>query len=259
MIYLLQYGANVYELFGSVSASLTGSDLGHVNFNQLINEDYVNSLKFFHRQLGSRTAEHDKYFAYLNDFIENKNVYRRMLIEFVKNICTKIKMNMNLATRIDRYLVTFSKYSLSQVIEATFHNDHEESTIISFTDYIEIANEFVCHIDLFINKELIAVANETELNNNRREFNDFFQIVTQKPNYLKNVFEYALFLVDKHFKPVSLKETCRFKIRKILLNRTNSLHVKYKSNFFKINHQEAILGSCGLPTHLINYLLHRNS
>ena len=258
MIYLLQYGANVYELFGSVSASLTGSDLGHVNFNQLINEDYVNSLKFFHRQLSSRSPEHEKYFAYLNEFIENKNVYRRMLVEFVKNICTKIKMNMNLAARVDRYLVTFGKHSLAQVIEATIRIEHNEATVL-LSDYLEIVNEFVSQIDLFINTELIAVTDETQLINNRRDFNDFFQIITQKPNYLKSVFDYALFLVDKYFRPVTLKEACRFKIRKILLNQIDSAHVKYTSSFLKINHQEAILGSCGLPIHLINYILHRKS
>jgi hypothetical protein len=257
MVYLLQYGANVYELFGSISASLTGSDLGHANFNQLINEDYVNSLKFFHRQFGSRSPELEKYFSYLNDFIENKNVYRRMLIEFVKNIYTKIKMNMSLAARIDRYLATFGKHSLSQVIEATIRIEHDQTTVL-FSDYLELVNDFVSQIDLFINTELIAVTDETQLINNRRDFNDFFQIVTQKPNYLRNVFDYALFLVEKYFRPVSLKEACRFKIRKIFLNNIGSSLVKYNSHFLKINHQEAILGSFGLPTHLINYVLHRN-
>ena len=94
MYYLLEYGANVYELFGATNDKMLNKT------NSKMNEEYVNSLKFFHRQFGpfiSKTKdnqlifnEYDKCLNKLNDFIDNPNVYRRMLVEFVRNTCNKI-------------------------------------------------------------------------------------------------------------------------------------------------------------------------
>jgi len=248
MIYLLQYGANVYELFGSASINLINNNN---NLKQLINnninEDYVNSLKFFHRQL----FEHENYFCYLNSFIQNKNVYRRMMLEFVKNIFYRIKSNYNLMCRLDGYLLaaSFGQYqSVEYVIDIICKLDMEKECD---NNYLEIIKQFISVLDEFINTELVN--NET----NRRDFNDFFQIVTQKPNYLKNVFDYSVYLYVKYFRPVTLKDLCRFKIRKILLNKINLDNLKYKNEFLKSNQLEMLLNQCGLPNHLIKYLLYK--
>jgi hypothetical protein len=255
MIYLLQFGANVYELFGSVSINLVNNDQSIINNN---NEDYVNSLKFFHRQL----FDHENYLAYLNCFIENKNVYRRMMLEFVKNIFYRIKLNYNLMTRLDAYLVNFSSFNNGLTIDFVIdcmnrfemqqlNVGEKEEEEEECRNYLDIIKQFIGLLDEFINTELIQ--NET----NRRDFNDFFQIVTQKPNYLKSVFEYSVYLYEKYCRPVSLKDLCRFKIRKILYNRINLENLKYRNEFLKSNHLELLLGQCGLPIHLINYLLHK--
>ena len=254
MIYLLQYGANIYELFGSVSNHLL-NEQSNLPFNQLINDDYVNSLKFFHRQLGSKSLEHEKYLKYLNDFIENKNIYRRMVIELVKNICNKIKTNLNLMSRIDQFLLIHGKCSIFTLMEATFKIESQCQNDLSFSEYLLILNDFICSIDRFIEKELNTDENHI---NNRRDFNEFFQIATQKPNYLKSLFECGLYLIDNFFKPITLKEMCRFKIRKLLFKKIDQSNLKYKREFLKSNHQELILNQCGLPTQLINYLLYKS-
>lgn len=130
MAYLLEFNANVYELFNVTQPSsshlnLNSSSSSSTNkrrcklprpgraFDAKLNEDYLNTLKFFHRQFaideqqlnaaasssssssstsssnGSSpltAAELENQLNILNEFIDDVNVYRRMLIEFVKNL-----------------------------------------------------------------------------------------------------------------------------------------------------------------------------
>lgn len=99
MAHLLEFNANVYELFnvGRVGCGERKFKLVRPgrDFNSKLNEDYFNSLKFFHRQFspdeqtatnGSQTVDLDLQMNILNEFIDDVNVYRRMLIEFVKNL-----------------------------------------------------------------------------------------------------------------------------------------------------------------------------
>ena len=183
MIYLLQYGANVYELFGSASINLLNNNntTNNNNLKQLINnninnEDYVNSLKFFHRQL----FEHENYFCYLNSFIQNKNVYRRMMLEFVKNIFYKIKSNYNLMCRLDGYYLLASSLgqyqSVEYIIDIISKLEMEKECE---NNYLEIIKQFISLLDEFINTELIN--NETNLDNLKYK-NEFL-----KSNHLEMV------------------------------------------------------------------------
>lgn len=110
MAYLLEFNANVYELF-NVSRFASGAVVGGRRcklprpgrvFNPKLNEDYLNSLKFFHRQFAAdqqttattttaaattnQIVDLEQQLNFLNEFIDDVNVYRRMLIEFVKNL-----------------------------------------------------------------------------------------------------------------------------------------------------------------------------
>lgn len=101
MAYLLEFNANVYELF-NVSRLQQTSDGERRKFRlprpgrliePRLNEDYLNALKFFHRQFAvdeasstSSSVDLDLQLNTLNEFIDDVNVYRRMLIEFVKNL-----------------------------------------------------------------------------------------------------------------------------------------------------------------------------
>lgn len=93
MKYLLEYGANVNELFSIVAKPMGTSEC----FDAVSNDNYVNSLKFFHRQFGHvvKTNESSPFLVVLNEFVQNQNVYRRMLIEFVKNVYTNIRLREN--------------------------------------------------------------------------------------------------------------------------------------------------------------------
>ena len=100
MIHLLEYGANVYELFG---ATFNGEEEEEESKKSTYNEDYVNALKLLHRQFGpflsQNLNEYDRCLNKLNEFIACPNVYRRMLIEFVKNVYTKVANNQVLASQ----------------------------------------------------------------------------------------------------------------------------------------------------------------
>lgn len=102
MSYLLEFNANVYELFNVSRVEKRTRKLPRPGrgFNPKLNEDYVNSLKFFHRQFvineeqqqqqtsTNQTVAYDldMQLDILNEFIDDVNVYRRMLVEFVKNL-----------------------------------------------------------------------------------------------------------------------------------------------------------------------------
>lgn len=118
MAYLLEFNANVYELFnvsrGGGRRKKCKLPRPGRTFNAKLNEDYLNSLKFFHRQFATASAaasseeqttstsssssspsssstpppnvDLEMQLNILNEFIDDVNVYRRMLIEFVKNL-----------------------------------------------------------------------------------------------------------------------------------------------------------------------------
>lgn len=114
MTYLLEFNASVYELFnvGPVTCGGSGDKSKFKlpkpgpTLDLRLNDDYVSSLKFFHRQfaldevqntaaatslstttvLGQAPVDLDLQLSILNEFIDDVNVYRRMLIEFVKSL-----------------------------------------------------------------------------------------------------------------------------------------------------------------------------
>lgn len=239
MALLLQYGANVYELFGAVSLDADEP------FSRLTNEDYVNSLKFFQRQLNSKSHENEKYLNYLNCFIENKNIYRRMMIEFVKSVYDKIRQNTNVMHRLEQFLQVFARNSIYSVIASTKRIDYD----LALDEYVEIVNEFLDSINLFINSEQLVSLNDAS---------SLFQIVSQRPNYYKELFEYATYLMRRFYRPSTLQEMCRFKIRKMLFRKIDVSNVKYTREFLKMNHLEIILTRCGLPLHLTAFVLYKS-
>ena len=106
MFYLLEFNANVYELFNVVKRSKLPRPSSL--YNPRINDDYLNSLKFFHRQFSMQDdqinfnyggnssstsgnsfisgANLGEQLVMLNEFIDDVNVYRRMVLEFIKNL-----------------------------------------------------------------------------------------------------------------------------------------------------------------------------
>lgn len=96
MSYLLEFNANAYELFNGIKRSKL--PIPSSSYNSKINDDYLNSLKFFHRQFSvqddqinsggdsSSKQNLEEQLVVLNEFIDDVNVYRRMLLEFIKNL-----------------------------------------------------------------------------------------------------------------------------------------------------------------------------
>lgn len=103
MAFLLEFNANVYELFNVSRVEKRTRKLARPGreFNPKLNEDYVNSLKFFHRQFVINDEQQastqtvacdlDLQLEILNEFIDDVNVYRRMLVEFVKNLIHRLR------------------------------------------------------------------------------------------------------------------------------------------------------------------------
>lgn len=255
MNYLLEYGANVNELFNIVTTKTKTP-------NDIRNENYINALKFFHRQFGQvvKLNENSDFLTSLNNFVEDPNVYMYMLIEFVKNVYINIKLNGDLTIRFEQFLNSFGKNSIDYIINMTQLLEKPSANKISIDEYLDLVNEFMCAIDQFISSEQI-VTNENNDNvpviTNRREYNDFVRNLIQKPNHHKNLIEFVTFLLKTFHHPKSLKELARFSVRKQILQNIDASNLKYNSEFLKSNHMEQNIGSFGLPANLVNYLLHR--
>lgn len=259
MNYLLEYGANVNELFSMVGPKNPD------RYDPLLNDNFVNSLKFFHRQFGQviKTNEKSMFLSSLNDFVSDQNVYRQMLTEFVKNVYTNIKLNPDLTHRIDQFLTTFGKSSIETIIHLTRLIESPYQNEIEISEYLRVVNEFMCAIDQFISSEnIITNENDENINvpviNNRRDYNDFVRNLIQKPNHHKNLFDFAKYLIGEFYHPKSLKELARFRLRKEIFKSLEGMEgVKYGSGFLKSNRLEMCASGYGLPRNLVNYLLHR--
>lgn len=257
MNYLLEYGANVNELFIMVTPKTNEF------YDAVSNENYVNSLKFFHRQFGQviKVDGTSAFLTNLNKFVENQNVYRKMLIEFVKNVYMNIKLNPDLTSRIDQFLTTFGKNSIDNVINMTVLIEKPYQKDVTIKEYLSIINEFMTAIDQFISSEQI-VTNENDENNaavitNRRDYNDFVRNLIQKPNHHKNLFDFSSYLISEFHHTKSLKELARYNLRKQILNNIQSNSRRYTKEFTKSKYMEMSARSLNLPINLVNYLLHR--
>lgn len=258
MNYLLEYGANVNELFNMSMPKNPDQ------FDALLNDNFVNSLKFFHRQFGNLVQSNEKssFLACLNDYVQDQNVYRQMLIEFVKNVFTNIKINSDLTNRIDRFLTTFGKNSIDYVINMTNIMQRPYQNELKMKEYLRVVNEFMCAVDQFISSEQIVTNENIENVNvpvitNRRDYNDFVRNLIQKPNHHKNLFDFANYLMSEFHHPRSLKELTRLKLRQEMFKSLDRPEMKYSKTFLKSNHLEACANSYGLPKNLVDYLLHR--
>ena len=246
MNHLLKFNANVYELFGEIKL---------VSFKPKLNEELVNALKFFYRQFGTIEQKNNLLFR-LNEFIEDVNIWRLMLVEFVKYILINLKLNSEII-RLDQFLTPFSRNSTEYVAEITA--DMENGSELKMSQYLTLINEFIESVNLFLSSEQVLNNQQHILVSvgNRREYNEFLRDLLQKPNYHKNLIEFACYLVESFYRPKSLKQLCRFKIRKIVFDQIDNSNIKYNKQFLKTNHMEAILNTYKLPNYLRNYVLCR--
>jgi hypothetical protein len=242
-------------------------------FDAVSNDSYVNSLKFFHRQFGHvvKSNESSPFLLALNKFVENQNVYRQMLIEFIKNVYTNIKLNVDLTNRIDQFLTTFGKNSIDYIVNLTKLIEKPCQMELDMSEYLNLVDEFMCAIDQFISSEQIITnegnnnGNNNNINDennipvisNRRDYNDFVRNLIQKPNHHKNLFDFSKYLMVEFHQPKSLKELARFKLRKEMFDPRIMGTVRYTQDFLKSNHMERCVASLRLPKNLADYLLHR--
>lgn len=264
MLYLLEFNANVYELFGAThsSPSLPKPSRGPI-LNSKSNEDYVNSLKFFHRQFNqvettteSTLSEKEKidyeiYLDKLNSFIDNPNVCRRMFVEFVKNIIYKINSNLSLVDRLYDYLNSLNKNTVDYLIRVTLSVEKglENEMELSWQEYVNAILDFMSSLDMFLSLDpdnLLSFNTHLNLGNSRL-----------KAMYHKNLLDYSIFLMEKYFKPKSLKELCRFQLRKKIFEQIKTKKMKYRDDFLNLKHQTQIIDKFGLPSNLKNYLLYK--
>ena len=259
MITLLEYDANVYELFG---ATFNNEESNKPTYN----DDYVNALKLLHRQFGpflsQNLNEYDKCLNKLNEFISCPNVYRRMLIEFVKNVYSKIESNQVLASQLSLNLNASNKNSLDQIriLTENFERYLSEQNgkgirgEDDWRDYLNLASDFFVSIDFLLSSNNEQNNNNPILNENNVALNQ----LSRKPLFHQTLFEFSKFLMEKFFAPKKLKELCRFKLRKIILSKIQRDQVKYSKTFTKRDHQVAMLKTFNLPNNLIDYLMHSN-
>ncbi len=259
MNYLLEYGANVNELF-----SMVGPKNPDNHYDALLNDNFVNSLKFFHRQFGQviKTNEKSTFLTSLNEYVQDQNVYRQMLIEFCKNVTQNIKLNPDLSYRIDQFLTTFGKSSIDCVINMTKLIEKPNQNELKMSDYLDLVNQFMCAIDQFISSEQIITNENIENVNvpvisNRRDYNDFVRNLIQKPDHHKNLFDFASYLIGEFHHPKSLKELTRFTLRRSMFKSLESSKVRYGKGLLKSKRLEVYASDHGLPKNLVNYLLHR--
>ena len=256
MVNLCEYGANVYELFG---AHFNEASLVDPRQSPASSEDFVNALKLLHRQFGPfitqskgehlSSNDYGKCLCKLNEFISSPNVYRRMLLEFVASICSKIKATNHhhiLAGQLNLGQAT-SKHSLEHIIKLTEHlrsNSAVMSDSDEWSDYLFAANDFFVALDFVLSdpERSATVLGENQL--------------SRKPRFHQSLFEFGKFLTQRFFAPKSLKELCRFKLRAALLTKIQRDKLKYSREFTKRDHQIEILKSFNLPNNLLNYLMH---
>lgn len=262
MIYLLKYGANVYELFfyNKPEYEYTNSNLRDC---LKPNDYYVSSLKFLYREFGKSLRNSSKqdnnfnsninYLKILNDFIENQNVYRQMLIEFVKSICYKLMSNSRLSQIFDDYLNDFKNFQTDLLYKMINELQFNKKSNLGWNNFILYATEFMAVVDSFLLLQL-------QLNNDderKLSLDDLKILDYKKTNYHTEMFEFAKMLHFKYFVPKSLKELCRFKIRSHLIKKLNSSNIKYTKIHTKLEHQISFLQTFGLPNYLIDYVLHK--
>jgi hypothetical protein len=258
MIFLLKYGANVYELF-----YYSKSDYEDFNLRDNLkpNEYYVNSLKFLFREFGKHglaspleknSKNNANYLKLLNDFIENQNVYRKMLIEFVKTICNKIKSNPRLLKIFDNYLNDSKNFHTDLLYTITIEIQNNKANL-DWHNFILHATSFMKCVDSFL---LLQFEVNNENNERKLSLDDFKILDYKRANYHTELFEFSKMLHFQCFAPKSLKELCRFKIRTFLFKQINSSKIKYKKYFTKSDHQIFILNKLNTPNYLIDYILH---
>lgn len=257
MIYLLEYGANVNELF---DGNVWNQSYEKKSQNKP-NDDYVNSLKFFYREFGkyiilkNTEDEYEKYFFKLNSFIKNQNVYRRMLIEFVKDICFKINSNLNLQDAINKSFNNklFSLQFITNLTEQIESNQKNIYDYSDWNDYIDLVKEFMLSIDSFL---ISQQATNVEQQQQILPVHVYKILEYKKPNYHDQVFEFSKYLCRKFLSAKSLKELCRFKVRNMLFDSMDTRKLKYTNDFTKKDHQLFIMSKLDLPANLNNYILH---
>jgi hypothetical protein len=260
MIHLLLNGADVNELFDS-SDQHPARNTSSKSINSP-NEEYVNSLKFLYREFGksfpgkneqkTEMNEHERYFEILNRFISNKNLYRRMLLENVKDVCFKINNNMSLSEHVNKTLT--QEISVNLVTDLTNHVDCNDSSYFGWSEYVNIISEFMISIDLFLSRQTGDTRNENSL-----PIDTYKVLEYKKSNYYQQMFEFSRTLYDRYFAPKSLKEICRYKVRAMLFDSMSKTSIRYKNDFLKKDHQLFVLNKLGLPSNLINFILHINN
>jgi hypothetical protein len=252
MLLLLKYGANLNELFDDCLNNDSEEEMSPIH------KRYLNALHFFHRQLSNRSpstsdngnSNKNQFLDILNNYICNVNVYRRMVISFVYYTCLNIKSDKNLMDGFDEFCYKFGRNSIEKVVNAT--NSIEASTLngMSLDQYLEMCGEFFTSLDMFTASDIF---DRYHLNN--LHFNTRYLKLNRLTNYHSNIFEFSTsLLMVNYFKPKTLKELCRFKLRNKLFNSMNTTF-RYNSTFLKCDHFVEIVNQLGLPNSIKNYLL----
>lgn len=282
MMNLLEYNANVYELFGASTPNKRPVKCSNA-FNSRTNDEYLNSLKFFHRQFLTTTTstaandtdlprqqqqqqqtgnEHtlNYYLDVLNDHIDDPNVYRRMLVEFVKSLIHKINSNLNVIDRLYEYLNSVNQNNVEYIDKLNQSINNGEQAV-DWDDYVNIVRDFIKSLDTFLSSN---PENGQNFNNNNTSHNTTNQnngsadsAKTKKTNVNESLFEFSLSLMRKYFKPKSLKEISRFKLREMLFQDIDQQQ-KHKSPRLKNDQLNYKIVQLNLPKHLRNYVLFKN-
>ena len=311
MNYLLEFGANVYELFGvHHHTQEADKSRSHSSSSSSSQQGYASALKFFYKQFGSMckpllhessettttptttTNECAKYLSRLNEFIETPNVYRRMLLTFVRDVCAMLTSSSssnnkgnNATSRSNQLLVdNFNSYCGWNGIDSSpvraivdMIDEHEQvvaaaaAAASNYDEWLELLSrlgEFMALVDSFMNRsETNGSGSEPRILSPQRSgpaeqaAAHHNKLLKKTPHYYENCFQFGVTLMNRYGGPRSLKQLCRFQSRRLLMTgmagkSTRGDAYKYKKEFLKMDHLRASLASLSLPSDLNNYLLY---
>jgi hypothetical protein len=244
MIYLLEFNTNVDELFECSSSTTQPSSTNQssINNNHTTNDSQqISTLKLFYRQFfsGENKKSNFCYLEKLNTFIQNPNVYRKIYFDLIKSCLNQMKQNlilMNLITNDLQMNSTFESMSdcfFQYFNYYPFNNLHLEQFIFNVRDFLNA-------IDSFIIQKQIQ-----------------FNVNTNSQITFRDLLSFSELLMQRFFKPRTLKELSRFHLRKMLFYKLDSSNRKYNMSCMKMDQMKSMLDSLQIPNYLKTYILHQ--
>lgn len=210
------------------------ADVSEIFIENVNNESYLSGLKLYYRHFGAN--RNDTYLNILHSFTPSPNIYKSMLVALLKSITSQLnrfsqELNVN-GLDYDSYLRLIDRFESNSWPE------------IDMSTFLTQVSEFIDSVDVYLTQTARAGT---------------FAIY---PGYSQlDLLKFAIELIRTYYRPLSLKELCRFRFRKILFERVNCLTADQfnSTDHRKIDHLNKIVDKIGLPNYFKEYTLRFSS